>query len=262
MQEERVYRVFPSDLDIAESFRLAVACLHELGYTKQGKGSHATLQFGQSRSLNTSKFPEFLKLLEQNPQPNYVYLDSSWLSKGGTVMFGVTLSQSRLTVVIDGDDAGQVASMHEKVREAFRASTPPAERSPGAMRVACRKTVFLAHGFDDVSSLVSAKVDTFLRRLGFDVRQGEGYQTRDIPDKVAGAIRSQDIFIAVVLRGDNAALAGEAGLAGSLGKRIIVLLEDGASFDPTTAGADCERIGFPPGIIEKAFSDLVYALPP
>ena len=41
------------------------------------------------------------------------------------------------------------------------------------------------------------------RPRGFDILEGSGYEARDIPDKVAEKIMSQDIFICLVTPGDT-----------------------------------------------------------
>jgi hypothetical protein len=48
-----------------------------------------------------------------------------------------------------------------------------------------KKTFFLAYRLDDTGKVISASLGTFLRRLGFDVSEGSGYEARDIPENVA-----------------------------------------------------------------------------
>jgi hypothetical protein len=98
-------------------------------------------------------------------------------------------------------------------------------------------------------------------RLGFDVLEGEGYETRDIPGKVADRIKSQDIFILLATPGDTSWILGEAAYAKALNKYLIILVQDNVALKKGIIGTDHEHISFPNGNTEKAFDDFLYALP-
>jgi ribosome maturation factor RimP len=102
---------------------------------------------------------------------------------------------------------------------------------------------------------------TFLRRLGFDVAEGAGYEARDIPEKVGDRIRSQDIFLCVATPGDSSWLLSEAAFAKALGKHVIILCQADVEFNKGIIGSEHEYLSFPRGNVEKIYCDLLYALP-
>jgi hypothetical protein len=93
------------------------------------------------------------------------------------------------------------------------------------------------------------------------VVEGSGYEARDIPAKVEERLRAQDIFICLVTPGDHHWILSEASFAKALGKYVIVLCVEGLPFNKGIFGADYEYIAFPADCVEKAFCDLLYALP-
>jgi hypothetical protein len=97
--------------------------------------------------------------------------------------------------------------------------------------------------------------------LGFDVKEGSGYKARDIPDKVAGKIRSQDILICLVTPGDTSWILSEAAFAKGQNKYIVVVCQEEVTFNKGIIGGDYEHLSFPKDNVEKCFSDLVLALP-
>jgi len=121
--------------------------------------------------------------------------------------------------------------------------------------------VFLAHRFDEQGRAYAEVVVRFLRLLGFEVLQGEGYEARNIPEKVADRIRSQDIFLCIVSDGDASWILSEAAFAKGLSKYVIILRQEDVPFKKGIIGVDYEHLTFPKGSMEKAFTDLLYALP-
>ena len=101
----------------------------------------------------------------------------------------------------------------------------------------------------------------FLIRLGFNVKEGTGYETRDIPDKVASKIDHQDIFICLVTPGDSSWILSETAYAKGKSKYLIIICQDEISFNKGIIGGDYEHMSFNEGAVEQCFSDLVYALP-
>jgi hypothetical protein len=121
--------------------------------------------------------------------------------------------------------------------------------------------IFLAHRFDEQGRSCAATLERFLRRLGFEVLEGEGYEARDIPAKVAERIRSQDIFLCIVSEGDPTWIMSEAAYAKALSKYIVILAQEDLPFKKGIVGTDYEHMTFPRGIIERTYSDLLLALP-
>jgi hypothetical protein len=124
-----------------------------------------------------------------------------------------------------------------------------------------KPTVFLAHRFDEQGRNYAETLGRFLRRLGFEVLAGEGYEARDIPAKVVERLRSQDIFVCLVSEGDPTWILSEAAFARGLSKYIVILVQDDLQFKKGIIGTDYEHMTFPKGFIEKTYCDLLYALP-
>jgi hypothetical protein len=121
--------------------------------------------------------------------------------------------------------------------------------------------VFLAHRFDDRGKAAADALGRFLRCLGFEVREGEGYEAREIPAKVSDRIAATDTFICVVTQGNHSWILSEISFAKGLKKRVLLLCEEGVAFNGGILGKDYEYIPFPPGLIEKAFTGILAALP-
>jgi len=97
-----------------------------------------------------------------------------------------------------------------------------------------------------------------LTRPRFDIKEGEPYASRDIPNKVKSRIDLQDIFICLVSGSrEHPWLIAEPSYALGKGKHIIVLSEEETKYDATILGRDLEQIRFPSGHVEKAFIPLL-----
>jgi hypothetical protein len=182
--------------------------------------------------------------------------------KKGDVDIGVTISvrRSGISATVRAADLATIGGIHDKICEIFQARNPHKERSQ-VSKYDLKPTIFIAHRFDNQGNTYSDTLTRFLRRLGFDVLEGEGYEARDIPSKVADRIRAQDIFICLVSEGDSTWILTETAYAKGISKYIIVLVQDDLPFKKGIVGADYEHIAFPKNTIERAYSDLLYALP-
>jgi nucleoside 2-deoxyribosyltransferase len=115
-------------------------------------------------------------------------------------------------------------------------------------------TVFIGRHFDTDSELKFNKLSEFLTQLGFNVKQGEEYSSRDVPGKVKGRIEQQDIIIALISgeRNEYQWIGSELTYAHAKGKHVILMIENGLDFNPTIMGTDLEQIRFPKECIEKS----------
>ena len=123
-----------------------------------------------------------------------------------------------------------------------------------------KKTVFLAHRFDEQGKVAAAAVERFLRACGFAVVEGEGYEARNIPAKVEERIESQDILLAVFTPGDPTWTTSEAAFAVDARSTSCSLLKTGRT-SRKAFWVLTMSISPPPGNVEKAFTSLLYALP-
>lgn len=265
MRETRKYRVFPSDLDLLSAFTALRDHMVRSRYTEAPTACDKTahrVRVAEDRVLQTERFDEFLAILAKHPQPDSILSHSHWKAESlGDLACIVDVDSGSLSIVVESSDLNLLAGTHDVLRDLFRASNPPQERSPRLRKWKLKKSVFLAHRFDDTGHACANGLSRFLQRLGFQVVEGSGYEAREIPAKVEERIRAQDILICLVTPGDHHWLLSELSYARALGKYVIVLCEAGIDFNKGILGADFEYLPFPPGLVEKAFTDLLYALP-
>jgi len=215
-----------------------------------------------TRSLRTHDYEEFLAALGEHPGAPIVSMHSHWERANALFLkCAIDVGRCDLEASVDSDDVNLVAAIHEKAREIFGAWNPPAEELPSLGRFNVKRTAFLADRFDDTGRAVDGTLTRFLSRLGLSVVEGEGYEARGIPNKVADRITAQDIFVCLITPGEHTWIMSEAAFAKAQGKYIVVLAQDGSSSVREIMGSDHEHIAFPAGNIEKAYADLVYALP-
>ena len=265
MRETRRYSVYPSDLKPAVSFAGLLEHMKRCGYEEDPTACSNikySVDLPDSRSMETTRYTEFMDILSRQPQPKEIVVHSHWSTgKSGDLGCTVLLDPGSLVVTVESPDLNLLGGIHDTVRQLFQASNPPSEKSPVLRRFELKKSVFLAHRFDADGNAAAQSLSGFLRRLGFQVAEGEGYEAREIPAKVSERITSSDIFMCVVTPGDQSWILSEAAYAKALQKYIVLLCEDGVSFSKGILGRDYEYITYPSGVVEKSFTDLLYALP-
>jgi len=264
MTDSRKYRVYPNDLDLRTAFSGVYEHLQRSGFAEDTKCHCEYVTFrltlSDDRSLSTRTSQEFLNLLPQYPRPQAISTHCHWQKADAEIHLSIDLRRSGIDASITAFDLMALAGLHDKIAEVFGARNPEVEKGRVA-RYELRPTVFLAHRFDEQGRRYADALQRFLRRLGFEVLEGEGYEARDIPEKVADRIRSQDILVCVVSEGDAAWILSEIAFAKGLQKYIVILVQDDLPFKKGIIGTDYEHMTFPKGFIEKAYTDLLYALP-
>lgn len=266
MRDNRKYSVYPSDIDVVQGFRLVEKFLAECKMKEVAcncPNTRFNLKISETRDLNVETFSEFLKLLEQH-RGGAIRLHSHWKKRlGSIVTVGIELIPSHLQVYIDADadEVSLIMGIHGKIQEIFQASNPMPEKSPSLERQNLKKSIFLAHRFDETGLDVARKLMRFLQGLGFYVLDGIGYEANSIPEKVKDRIRIQDIFICLATPGDFSWIISEMAHAGALSKYIVILCQEDVIFNAGIIGKDREYMRFPCGGIEKIYTDLLYALP-
>ena len=265
MKDTRKYTVYPSQLDVCAAFKKTGEYLKQCGYKEQtentGNCITFTLTLGENRMLRAYTFDGFTQLLAEYPYAMPIWTHSHWEKKDSFVVLDIDIRSSGLEIGVASSDLNTVSGLHDRLAQVFQASNPSPEKSPTVSRYGLKKSVFLAHRFDETGKDLAWKLGTFLRRLGFDVVEGEGYETRDIPEKVTHRIESQDVFVCLVSAGDHSWVLSEAAYAKGRNKYIIILCQEGVAFNKGIVGGDYEHLTFPKEQIEATYSDLLYALP-
>ena len=216
----------------------------------------------RTRTLTASTWKDFLAILNRNPNPERIALLSHWKSdKYVDVGISIVVSRREIEVQVDSMDPAVLELIHRQLQENFHASNAAPEKSPSLSRRSLKKTVFLAHRFDEQGRSTTAAVRKILQACGFSVVEGESYEARDVPAKIAERIETQDILLAVITPGDSVWIASEVAFAHGKKKYIVFFAEEGTDVKKGILGADYEHLTFPRGNVEKAFSDLLNALP-
>jgi hypothetical protein len=263
--DTRKYSIYPSNLNLVETFCEIDKYFSENGFKEQTglcERAKYIVRIDDNRNLLSHNYTDFSKILKKYPKPKSVYIHTHWESKTKLpFMWGIDLGRSSIEFEVEADDLTFLDGLHEQSRRIFQASNLNPEKSPYLSRYNLKKTIFLAHRFDDSGKNVSAALEKLLRRIGFQIVVGEGYEARDIPQKIRDRILTQDIFICLVTLGDSSWIISETTFAMAHNKYIIIICEDGVEFKKGIIGTDYEHITFPKDNIEKSFSDIVYALP-
>ena len=266
MEDSRDYSVYSSNLDILSAFQCFQEYLHEAKY-EGGKKTNTThelkLTVSHYRTLLASDFDEFMRLLAKFPNSLPVTVHTFWKKKKSDKSFAnyIYVSKSILSISVKSDDLDIISAVHDKLKDCFQASNPHQDQIEHLSKYDLKKSIFLAHRFDDYGTKMADVLSRFLLRLGFDVKEGSGYEAKDIPNKVANKIISQDIFICLVTPGDTSWILSEMAFAKGHNKYIIIVSQKETDFKKGIIGEDYEHIPFSKDTIEKCFSDFVYALP-
>ena len=265
LRDERTYRVYPSNLSVSAAFeRLFQHFRDDCQYVDRSDQTcvRYRVKVDDARTVTAQDSREFLRILKEVQQAESVSVHSHWHARGDFLFaLDVDIRSRDVEIAVLSLDLTLIGGVHDSAQRIFEASNPPAERSPSTERYNLKKSVFLAHRFDEAGFKAATVARRLLVRMGFSVLEGEGYEARPIPDKVADRIKTQDIFLCIVTPGDMTWLASEGGFAKAHGKYLVVMCEEGVAFSPGVIGGDHEYIAFPKDLIEKGFIDLLYALP-
>jgi len=136
-------------------------------------------------------------------------------------------------------------------------AAPPKEEIEQHM---LRRTVFIAHSFDDTGRSYAFQLTKVFSLLGFEVATGEGYSPESVSSKVRRRLAAQEMALAIISeRDDNTWLIQETMAAEFSNKPLILLVEDGVDFKPGILG-DVEYIKFSKGHISEAITPLLEGL--
>jgi predicted nucleotide-binding protein len=239
--------------------------LAELGYSEAVSvcpNIEYSCTIDSTRSTSADTWKEFLRALTRFSTPEKISIHSHWTAESRPDLeIRITYSKNQVHIIVGSTDEAINEFVHSRLQECFSASNPAPEKSPGLSRWNLKKTVFLAHRFDDQGKRVARTLERFLNRSGFRVIEGEGYEARQIPAKVTERIEEQDIMIALLTPGDHTWITSEAAFAHAHRKYVIFIAQEGLQVQKGIMGSDYEHLIFPPDLIEKIFIDLLYALP-
>ncbi|HJX30444.1 MAG TPA: hypothetical protein VJ624_01135 [Thermodesulfobacteriota bacterium] len=262
MEENREYKIYPSNLDIVGAIKQFGEYLSKAGYkpNKKNEGCVLSLQVDPYRRMNAESWVEFIDLLEKYPAalPSFNF---GWKKKGNIeIAAAVTVFKSHLLISVRSDDPDRVTGLHETLKTVFKASNPPIS-DKSISRYNLKKSIFIAHRFDERGNEIASIISKYCMLLGFEVKDGMGYESRVIPDKVTERIQSQDIFIVIFTQGKHDWLISEMAYAKGINKYLIAMADSSLEVSKGIVGNDFEHISFPPENVYKCLIDLLYVLP-
>lgn len=210
--------------------------------------------------VKCDKLEEFVEMLSRNQVfKGFTCNPFFRVTNGeGFLRAGVSFDHRRVTVDVASQNVDLVEATHRFLKDTFQLRNPEVPRSPDDRPKHLHPTVFVGRHFDAVGHHYYAKLSSFLKLLGFDIKQGEEYTSQAIPEKVKARIDSQDVFLSVVSGDrDHGWLIAESAYAQGKGKHVLLMLEKEASYAPTILGKDLEQLRFDSGHIEQTFISLL-----
>lgn len=267
MYDVRKYTVYPPNLNFLECFKNLKQHLGKLGWYEDKHSvcdkTAYNIKIGDSRKLQCIDFEEFIDTFERYPSAVSIFVHSHWEENKSknTMTLIFNIEPEYISIDVGAAQPDFISGIHERVAEIFKASNPPDNRSTRLSKYQLKKSIFIAHRFDEIGNTNASTLSKFLTILRFNVIEGGGYETRDIPNKVSDKIKSQDIFICIITPGDPTWIMGETAFAKALNKYIIILCQNPLDINKGIIGNDYEHLSFPENNIEKCFSDLLWALP-
>ncbi|MFC1565158.1 hypothetical protein ACFL6G_09500, partial [candidate division KSB1 bacterium] len=177
------------------------------------------------------------------------------------ILLCIFVKKNSLGVVVREKNFDIIAGIHQKVQESFQAEVPLLKTDKKISTLDLKKSVFIAHRFDENGQVTSNILKNLLDSLGYNVKEGDDYEAKDIPDKVKERIDSQDIVICLVTPGDPTWIISEASYAEAKNKYIIFLCQADVKVKKGIIGEDYEHMVFKKDHFEECFITLIRALP-
>jgi len=123
-----------------------------------------------------------------------------------------------------------------------------------------RRTVFIAHSFDDIGRSYAFQLIKLFSLIGFEVSTGEGYAPEKVFKKVRRRLLAQDVVVAIISNRDDLTwLIQEMTGAELADIPLIALVEEETEFKSGILG-DLEFIRFPKGQISETITPILEGL--
>jgi hypothetical protein len=261
MQRDHSYHIWPRDLDFSTAFHAVEDFALRRGVKwYDEKHQKYSITLNRYESAHPNSFSEFLNVLKRADRFEWFRCTMPFQdSKGkGGITFIVEYHPHCIEIMINGADDDVVVAAHNFIRDEWKLSNPPLFFPQEGRARNLQATVFLGKHFDSESAEPARKLRQFMELLRFDVEEAEEYRALPIPAKVKALIRRQDIYVGLVTgQRDHSWLIAEPAFAQGLPRHVIMVVEEGAGFNPTIQGRDYEQILFPPQFVEKTFIKLL-----
>ena len=261
MQRDHTYHIWPRDLDFTLAFRAVEDFALKRGM-KWYENKHHTysITFNKYENAHPSSLDEFLTTLKQAGGFEWFRCKTPFLGPKGSggITFVIEYDPRCIDVMINGSEDDTVIAAHDFIRKEWRLGNPPIHKRQEGRPRNLQATIFLGKHFDSESELPSRTLRRFLELLRFNVQEADEYRALPIPQKVKDLIDRQEIYVGLVTgKRDHSWLIAEAAYALGKNRHVIMVIEEGADFNPTIQGRDNEQIRFSPNSIEKSFIGLM-----
>lgn len=259
MKRAITYHIWPRDLDFAIKLPTLTEFANLRGYCETDFQQHR-VKFDNYEKVTTQIFDELVSLIRKRPRFSSLSVTLNLMDrdKNKKLACHLTFSEFEFQIEIDADDDDIGLAMHNSIRDEFGLRNPPSLEAESERPRNLHATIFLGRHFDNGGDEAGLLVGRFISLLRFEVKEADEYRAMQIPEKVKPMIESQDIYIGLVTGNrDHGWIVAESSYAAARGKHIILIVEDGANFNPTLQGHDFEQIRFPKGQIEKCFIKLL-----
>ncbi len=255
------YHIWPKDLDFSEKLSLLpkfaanreMCIATELNQVRQ-------ITFNKYESATAASFEEFVAALKKNPRFTFFYLEAIFRAEKPekAIRFTINFKGYSVEVTVQSNDDDLAIVAHSFVRDEFRLGNPSIPDVDRERERNLQATIFLGRHFEEDANKPSASLTTFLSLLGFRVVTAEKYTAEAIPNKVKKLIDEQYIYIGLVTSNrEHSWLISESAYAQGKGKHVMMVVEDGANFNPAISGKDYERIPIEKGHVEQSFIKLL-----
>jgi hypothetical protein len=254
------YHIWPHTLAVHEFVRWPESFAKTRGLIKPGYIYHQ-LTIDRHESIRCENTSEIAEVLKQRTEFVRLSASETWADPdkdGRTLKSILSVERDSIDVSLESNDIDLMNAAHTAIKDQFNLRNPPITTRDQARVKKLQATVFLGRHFDKETGATASILRKFLSLVGFEVIEGEEFNSQVIPEKVKRQIETQDVYIGLVTGiQEHDWITAEVAYAHGKEKHIILIVEDRSSFRPTIMGHDFEHIPFKIGAIEQAFIKLL-----
>ncbi len=256
MEIETTYRIWPRDLDFEKLFSAVEAFAYERKMERVS--GRFTVERDEFETITAHSLEEFRSVFKSPIKFERLFTAQSFKKKDVSLGVEVSSRGHSLTITVKSNDPDLVTLGQNRFKVDFRLQKPPVPLADSLRATYPQPTIFLGRHFDEGAAATAGTLKQFLSLLSIEVVEGEAYSARPIPAKVEALIDGQELYLGLVTKNsEHDWITAEAAYARGKSKLIILVVEEGTSFNPTIIGRDFEQIRFPSGRIEQSFIKLL-----
>jgi hypothetical protein len=252
MKETTRYEVWPRNRPLADGIRqLEKFAADRRRKIVIGRTGHASFWISRTKRVECDDITEVGSLLADSPAPAHWQLifhlplekDASTLMDA---IVHVDVEPDDILVTITADDRDLLRSLTQAVEQAFGFERLPELPGDSTALMPPHATALIGCHFDDAGLAAAGRLEQFLTLLRFArVQMANLFRSASVPEKVKAAIDQHDFYFGIVTGNrDHAWITAETSYALAKSKRLVILVQKEAAFDPTLVGRDREYLTF------------------